>query len=364
MAAVHSRAIRAAGGSVVAATASSADRAHLARKSTGARHAAASVRELVQREDIDVVHVCSPNAVHQEHAVQALEAGKWLVCEKPLATSVRAAESILDASTCSGLGGSVPFVYRFHPMVREMRARIAAGALGAPSVIHGSYLQDWLAAENATNWRVDPRLGGRSRAFADIGSHWFDLLEFVTGDRVTRVSAQGLTAFPQRNGGAATTEDAVSVQFATEGGAIGAMVVSQVSAGRKNRLHLEISGSDASFAFDQEQPESLWHGSLPGATQLARDGDQLAPDAARLSLLPPGHPQGYQDAFNAFVADSHSFFAGTLGPEAQRGLPQLQDGLRAAEICDAVLDSVDSSGSWVETTSALRTESESARVAV
>jgi predicted dehydrogenase len=141
----------------------------------------------------------------------------------------------------------------------------------------------------------------------------------------------------------------MSVQFTTASGVLGSMVVSQVSAGRKNRLHLEVSGSEASFAFDQEQPETLWKGTLSGSAQLARDPAQLSAEAARLSFLPSGHPQGYQDAFNAFVADGYAHFAGNLPVAAQRGLPQFADGLRAARLCDAVLASVDADSTWIGT---------------
>lgn len=349
MAETHARAIRAAGAVVAAATASSPERAINAQARTRAGAAVDTVEELLHRDDVDVVHVCSPNASHEDYAIRALEAGKWVVCEKPLALSGAAAGRIVQAADEAGLAGAVPFVYRFHPMVREIRAQIAAGALGTASVIHGSYLQDWLAGSEATNWRVDPTQGGRSRAFADIGSHWFDLLEFVTGDRVARVSAQSLTAFASRAGAAASNEDAMAVQFTTEHDVIGTMVVSQVAAGRKNRLHFEISGSDASFAFDQEKPESVWKGAPSGGTQLARESTWLSPEAARLSFVPAGHPQGYQDAFNAFVADSYAFFDDVLPLEARSGLPELRDGLRAAELCDSVLKSVDASGSWINT---------------
>ncbi|MGO3758545.1 MAG: Gfo/Idh/MocA family protein [Agrococcus casei] len=347
MAETHARAIRAAGGLVSVAAASSPERAAAAQASTGAQHAANSADALIRREDVDVVHVCSPNASHEEYAIRALEAGKWVVCEKPLAVTGESAARIVAAADIAGLTGTVPFVYRFHPMVREMRAQIADGALGTPSVINGSYLQDWLADAEITNWRVDPAQGGRSRAFADIGSHWFDLLEFVTGDPVVRVSAQACTAFERRDGSAAGNEDAMTVQFTTQQGVIGTMSVSQVSAGRKNRLHLEVSGSDASFAFDQEQPDSIWKGTTSGFGQVVRESPMLSADAARLSFLPAGHPQGYQDAFNAFVADSYAHFGDSLPPGAEHGLPQLADGLRAAQICDAVLASVDGASAWV-----------------
>jgi len=351
MGATHARAIRASGGRVVAAVGSTASKADAAVAVTGAELGLATVDELFARDDIDVIHICTPNSTHESLAVRALEAGKNIVCEKPLATSADSANRVLDAASYKNLLGTVPFVYRFHPMVRELRARVARGELGTPSVVHGGYLQDWLASASSTNWRVDSVAGGASRAFADIGSHWFDLFEFVTGDRVARVSAQTSTIFGERAGGSSvTTEDAASVHFTTEAGVIGTMVVSQVAAGRKNRLHLELSGTQSSFSFDQEDAEHLWMGRDDGGVNLARDPGQLSPEAARLSFLPGGHPQGYQDAFNAFVSDSHALFARSGTTESDAAVPQLSAGVRAATLCDAVIASAHDDSAWVSTT--------------
>jgi predicted dehydrogenase len=210
--------------------------------------------------------------------------------------------------------------------------------------INASYLQDWLLGAGDDNWRVDAEKGGRSRAFADIGSHLVDLVEFVSGDRVSRVSATKRTVFAERASHAGiTTEDAAAVVIETRSGALGTLLVSQVAPGRKNRLWLEIAGSSESVAFDQEQPETLWVGRRSGSLLIPRDGDQLSADAARLCVLPSGHPQGYQDAFNAFVADSYAAIAG----ESPDGLPRFTDGLRAVRVTDAVIDSAES-GTWIE----------------
>ena len=208
-------------------------------------------------------------------------------------------------------------------------------------LVHGTYLQDWLLRPEDGNWRVDESLGGASRAFADIGSHWCDLAEFVTGQRLARLSARTLT--PCRSGvsGSGThafaggdgsgelrqvsTEDAAVVQFETDAGALGSVVISQVSAGRKNRLWIEIDGSEEALAFDQEQPEELWAGRRPvGDDRPARPGS-LSPAAARYATLPGGHPQGYADCFDAFVAD---FYEAVETGQAPDGLPLFADGLR------------------------------------
>jgi predicted dehydrogenase len=268
--------------------------------------------------------------------------GKDVVCEKPIATSIPDAERIVAAA--QGRTATVPFVYRFHPLVREARARFASGEAGRVLSVNASYLQDWLLGSGDDNWRVDAEQGGRSRAFADIGSHLVDLVEFVSGDRVSRVVATKRTVFAERAAHAGiTTEDAVAVVIETRSGALGTLLVSQVAPGRKNRLWLEIAGSAESVAFDQEQPETLWIGRRKGSLTIPRDADQLSEDAARLCVLPSGHPQGYQDAFNAFVADSYAAVAG----ENPDGLPRFADGLRAVRVTDAVIDSAES-GTWIE----------------
>jgi predicted dehydrogenase len=338
---VHSHAIAAAGGSVAGIVGSSPERA---------RAAAASLRAEAVYEDVeavieaaDVVHVCVPNHLHASITLAAIAAGKHVVCEKPLATDLDAARAMTEAADEAGVVAAVPFVYRFHPMVREARARVAAGGLGRLTLAHGSYLQDWLLRPGDDNWRVDADKGGALRAFGDIGSHWCDLLEFVTGDRITAVSAQLSTANRRRSGRDVSTEDIVTLQFATGGGMIGSTVISQVSAGRKNRLLLEVSGSEASVAFDQERSETLWVGGRTQNAELMRDPESLSPDAARLATTPGGHAQGYQDCFNAFVADTRAAIAG----EAPDGLPVFADGLRAARIAEAVAASA-RGRTWVE----------------
>jgi predicted dehydrogenase len=229
-------------------------------------------------------------------------------------------------------------------MVREARARIASGQTGRISTIQGSYLQDWLLSRNDDNWRVDAGIGGPSRAFADIGSHLCDLIEFVTGDRISRVGALSRTLFTGRaNHKNVQTEDLVSAVFATETGTVGNLLISQVAPGRKNRLVIEISGSESTVQFDQEAPETLWLGKRVGSQLLVRDPAALSLDAARLSVLPAGHPQGYQDAFNAFVADTYA----AIGGDVREGLPTFRDGLRAAILTESIIES-SNSGQWVD----------------
>jgi predicted dehydrogenase len=357
---IHAAAARAAGAHLVGVAASTPERSRAAAAELGAGRGFDSAEELVTSDEVDLVHLCVPNHLHAPLAEAALATGKRVICEKPLAPDAATAARLAQAAFEVG-GGFVPFVYRYYPTVREARERVRAGAAGRVQMLHGTYLQDWLLSSADFNWRVDSELGGPSRAFADIGSHWCDLAEFVSGQRITRVSARTLTAVPARvrdegreafaRGGDGAdgarpvdTEDAAFVQFETDGGALGSLVVSQISAGRKNRLWLEVDGAEESLVFDQENPETLWCGRREAATVLARDPAALTAPAARLATLPAGHPQGYRDCFDAFVADAYAAVAsGTYSD----GLPGFDDGARAARITDAVLASA-ASETWVE----------------
>jgi predicted dehydrogenase len=346
---VHARAIRAAGGEVAAVALTSRASAEEAAERLGGDCRAESVDGLLQAADLDVIHVCTPNHLHSEQALAVIAAGKHVVCEKPLATSEEAAAQLAAAAAAAGLVATVPFVYRFYPTVREARARIARGEAGPLRVLHGSYLQDWLASAQDNNWRVDAALGGPSRAFGDIGVHWCDLLEFISGHRIIRLVARLTTAHADRQGGAeggagpVGTEDVAALLFETDRGAIGSALVSQITLGRKNRLWLSLDGDLASMCFDQELPESLWVGGRDVNSMILRGSQACGPEAARYSSLPSGHPQGYQDSFNAFVADTYQAMRG----DTPEGLPTFDDGWRAAALTNAVLESAKSQ-SWVE----------------
>ena len=335
---VHAYAVRAAGGVLAHVAAESPEHAAAAARRLGAEHACASAEELINADDVDVVHVCTPNALHVPQAEAAIRAGKHVICEKPLATDPAGARRLVEAAADAGLVAAVPFVYRFYPSVREARARIGAGDAGPLWLLHGSYLQDWLAGSDATNWRVDPKLGGASRAFGDIGVHWCDLMEFTTGHRITRLIARMATAYPDR-----ITEDGAAVLFDTDRGASGSVVVSQVSLGRKNRLWFEFDGASASYAFDQELPDSLWVGGKRSNQVVPRGPDTFSGPAASYARLPAGHPQGYQDSFTAFVADVYA----AIGGHKPDGLPVFADGLRAAVLTAAVVESA-ADKTWVE----------------
>jgi predicted dehydrogenase len=357
--AVHARSALLAGGRVAAVAASSPSSAQAAAERLGAERACSSTEELVRSDDVDVVHVCAPNHLHVPLVRAALDAGKHVICEKPLALDDAGAGELVDGAAAGGLVDGVPFVYRYYPMVRAARERLREGSGGPLRLVHGTYLQDWLSSPTDGNWRVEASLGGPSRAFADIGSHWCDLAEFASGQRMVRLSARTATVVPERSdargrpafarGGsdeslrAVDTEDVALVQFETDGGALGSVVVSQVSPGRKNRLWIEWDAAEETLAFDQEQPEQLWRGRRDGVALDPRDAATLSPDAARLSILPAGHPQGYADCFDAFVAD---VYAAIRDGDVAEGMPRFADGQRAVRITEAVLASAAADGAW------------------
>lgn len=339
IAAVHRRSAQLAGAEIVGVLASAPERSDTVAGEWG-------VRSLHSIDDLsvispDVVHICSPNGAHVEHTEAALRAGAHVICEKPLSIDAGQASRLTALASSLGRVATVPFVYRFHPLVREIRARAAAGDFGTWQLLHGSYLQDWLLSPSSTSWRVDSAHGGPSRAFADIGSHWCDLMEFVTGERISSVRADMTTTVPERlrpgslESMPVDTEDAASVTFRTVSGVLGSVTVSQVAAGRKNRLWFEFDGSNQSAVFDQENPETVWLGTGRYAQIIHRDPHLGSSEQRRLSTLPAGHPQGYAHCFDAFVSDTYA----AIGGEMREGLPTFADGLRSARVVDAVIES-------------------------
>ncbi|WP_062464195.1 Gfo/Idh/MocA family protein [Demequina soli] len=338
---VHARAVRAAGGEVAWISAASQGEADAAGERTFAQRATADWREALADPEVDVVHVCTPNHLHVEIAAAAIEAGKHVICEKPLAPDAGDAARLVEMAAEAGVVTAVPFVYRFYPTVRDARARVGRGDLGDVRLIHGSYLQDWLSRPGDGNWRVDPKQGGASRAFGDIGVHWCDLAEFVTGQRISRVAARSFAI--DRPAGPSLTEDGATVMFETDGGVVGSVVISQVSPGRKNRLWLSVEGAEASAQFDQENPDSLWLGSRGANSVVIRGTEGTAPAAERYNIVPVGHPMGYQDCFTGFVGDVYA----AVGGDQVDGLPTFADGHRAAVLTKAFMEAA-STQDWIE----------------
>ena len=315
-----------------------------------------TLEAILADKSIEAVHVCTPNALHFEQAKQALLADKNVVCEKPLAVTVQEAEYLTTLAAEKGMCNCVCHNLRYYPMVQQMRRLREAGELGEVLVVQGTYSQDWLLYETDWNWRVTQEMGGASRCMADVGSHWFDMAEHVTGLRVTELCADLQTFFETRkkpqgpmetfaNKTAATgetvdtavdTEDMGAVVFRM-GRARGSMTASQVSAGRKNRLSLEIYGTKAGVAWDQERPDELWMGLRDEANRVTvKDPALLRGPASGFADLPGGHSEGYDDTFKQVF---RRFYRSVADAGAERDYPQFKDGLRQLRILEAELES-------------------------
>jgi predicted dehydrogenase len=314
--------------------------------------------ELLDHDGLDAVHNCTINHLHHEISLAALERGLHVLSEKPLATCRSQSAELAAAAARAGVVAAVCFNYRHYPMVAELRARLASGVYGAPHFVHGAYLQDWLLLATDWNWRLDPAEGGASRAVADIGSHWLDLAQHVTGDRIVEVCADLSTLHPTRlrptrstatfEQGAGdgvptevTTEDFGTVLLRFASGARGSVQVSQVSPGRKNALTLEVDAADAALAWRQEEPNSAWIGRRgEPSLELTREPGSLDPSAARLTRLPVGHPEGWLDALAGVVGDFHrAVDAGRRGETVEGDLASFEDGHAIVGLVDAIVDS-------------------------
>ncbi len=313
--------------------------------------------------DIDVVHVCTPNDTHVALARAVLDAGKHLVLEKPIAMDGAAAQGLVETAGRSGRHAMVALTYRGYPMVQRARSLVASGEIGDIRLIHGGYIQDWLADSADFNWRLEPEVGGRSRAVADIGTHWFDTAEFVTGLRVEAVLADFATLIPtrmrRRDAAAAFSsgdgpadsvevhsEDAATMLFRFEGGARGACVISRVSTGRKNHFTLDVDGSQHSLAWDQESPERLWLRARRDARLLVRDPGAEQP-VSGVPWLPAGHPEGWAEALRDVLRPFYAAVAmGDPRPSGELPYPGLEAGARSLAFVDAALQST-RTGSWV-----------------
>ena len=328
-----------------------------------------SLEALLADPGIGVVHLATPNHLHHAQALAALEAGKHIVCEKPLALSAAETAELVAAADARGLVNAVCFVYRFFPLNHQVRALVGSGDLGSPWLVQGSYHQDWLMRDNDWNWRIDPRRGGALRAVGDIGSHWLDLVEWIIGDRVTRVMADLSTFLPVRRRpdrrvgtfGAASepgealidervdTEDAAGVLLRFGGGARGTLSLAQVVAGRKNLLAYELAGSRAATAWSSEDAEELWIGHRERANELLlRDPSLLGDDAARLTTYPAGHAEGFADAFAGLFREVYTAI-GSGGPPPDPAYPTFRDGHRAVLLGEAVARSAQEER-WIDVT--------------
>jgi predicted dehydrogenase len=325
-------------------------------------------QQIFNDASIQVVHICTPNHLHYRMCKEALSAGKHVICEKPLAMNSPEAAELARLAETSGLVNAIHFNIRYYPLAREARARIAGGEFGRIFSVHGSYLQDWLFYETDYNWRLEPEFGGESRAVADIGSHWLDLMEYVTGSRVIAVCADFATFHPVRKkplkpletyaGKMLSPEDYADTPIGTEdyatvmlrfgNGAHGVFTVSQVAAGRKNRLSFEIDGSCRSMFWDSERPNEMWIGRRDGPNEvLMKDPSLLGNEARALVSFPGGHNEGFPDTSKQMFRDIYSYIVSNAWKEGGTPtFPTFADGLREMILCDKIVESARKSA-WV-----------------
>ena len=314
-------------------------------------------RKMLEDPDITVVHDCAPNQLHFEINTAILEAGKHCISEKPLAVSPQQSRSLMTLAQKKGLVNAVNFNYRFYPLSQQARAMCAAGDVGEIYAVHGSYLQDWLYWETDYSWRLDPKISGASCAVADIGSHWCDLVQFITGRTITAVLGDLQTTHQVRKRPKASleafagklltpedydevhidTDDYANVLVHLDNGARGVFTVSQVSAGRKNRLYYEIDGSKCAVSGDLERPNELWVGYRQKANEVLIKDPSLLKEAARpYAHYPGGHPEGYPDGPKNLFRNAYLKIAGDPGA---LDFPTFSDGHRAVAIVDAIVAS-------------------------
>jgi len=329
---------------VVAVAAQSAESARAAAELYGVPRYYEGHAALLEDSGAQVVHNCTPNDLHTAVTTAALERGLHVLSEKPLGRDASETRSLVDAAAAVDAVTGVCFNYRYYPMVRQLRALLADGTAGRPHLVHGSYLQDWLLEKSDWNWRLASAESGPSRAVADIGSHWLDLVEHVTGDRVERVVAQlgrlhDERLRPDGRPAPVDTEDFANVLLRFASGCHGALTVSQVSAGRKNGLTVEIDTEDASYAWHQEEPDEIWIGRRGRPNELmVRDPRTMSPAAAALTHLPAGHPEGWLDTFVNLFADFYAAVAARrAGVPCESSFASFADAHRIQLIVEAIL---------------------------
>lgn len=355
---VHVEGLRRAGIEVAGIVGSTPDKSRAAARQLGLPTDITTFEEAL-RSSVDAIHLTTPNVLHYDQAKAVLAAGKHCLCEKPLAmNSLQSAELVRLAAT-SGLVAGVAYNVRFYPLCHEAKARLATGTIGELLHINGAYVQDWLLYKTDFNWRVQAEAGGELRAVADIGTHWLDLIQFITGKNVVAVCADlrtvheqrlrpkgGVETFSNRTMNAAdmlpldiTTEDCGAILLRFEGGANGCLWVSQVTAGRKNCLRFEIGGTKSALEWNSESPNQLWIGHRSQANEmLIRDPALLDSSAASISNYPGGHNEGFPDTFKQLFRTFYGYIARGES-HAAPPFPTFADGHREILLCDAILKS-------------------------
>lgn len=322
-------------------------------------------RDLIKDPDIDVIHNCTPNKHHYHITKESLEAGKQVLSEKPLAMTLKEAETLVDIAQKKGAITGIDFCYRYYPVVQDLAARIHRGDAGDIRMATGSYFQDWLSTPADYSWRLEKAEGGESNITADLGSHWFDLIQFTTGLRLTDVLGDLRILIPFRNRpihqvlafenakeGATEEfqvelEDYSAVLFQLSGGAPGSFTTCQVCSGRKSDTELQIYGSKCSYAWNHNDATRLWIGHREKPNEILIENPILQdPSTARFANLPAGHPLGYHDAvLNLFKEFYQAIREGKADDESQR--PTFRSGYEEMKILKAILES-NKKRSWVK----------------
>ena len=317
---------------------------------------------MIDEQKPDAVHICTPNHTHYDIAKYAIEKGVNFICEKPFTTTVEQAKELVSLAKEKGVTGAVNFHNRLYPMPNEMQKMIAKGEVGDLFSVHGGYIQDWLMYDTDYSWRLEKGQVGKTRAIADIGSHWMDLAEFVTGEKIKRVNAAFRTVYPVRKkpmGKVETfqtvkdvsydeipidTEDEAVVMFELENGAIGTTIVSMVFAGKKNTTSLSVAGSKKSLQWSSERLNDLWIGHRDKPNEImTKDASLMHKEAALLASYPSGHIEGFPDAFKNVFRQFYDSF----DMKGNYEFACLKDGLREMILSDCIFESA-MSKAWVE----------------
>ena len=353
----HLDALRRLGISVQGILGSTSERTKEAAVTLQLPHAYSSLEELASDPTVQVVHLCTPNHLHFQEASQLLRAGKHVLCEKPLTLDSRESAALVSLATEVNRVCGVAYNLRYYPLCQEARSLIKRGAIGQVRLVHGSFLQDWLLYPTDWNWRLESKLGGELRAVSDIGTHWLDLMMWITGSFVSGLCADLATVLPSRRRPKGrvesfqkadttdteevliSTDDYASVLLHFENESRGVMTVSQVSAGRKTRLWFEVDGSEASIAFDSECPNTLWIGRRDRPNEiLPKDPALLSPEARGYAAYPGGHAEGYPDTFVQLFKDFYRYV--TAGDfRAPRSFPTFETGHHELVLCEAIAQS-------------------------
>ena len=357
MGATHAEALRRLGHTLIGVQGSSPEKSQAAAKAYGASKAYASYDELVGDPDVEAVHITTPNRLHFSQAKAALEAGKHVLCEKPLTMDASESGPLAELAASANLAAGVNYNSRFYPLCQEAKQRVRAGSIGDVTSVRGCFVQDWLLYDTDYNWRVLAEEGGELRAVGDIGTHWLDLVQDITGLTITSVFAELKTVHPVRHrpkgevqtfaGPDAakqetypvdiTTDDLGTVLLRFSNGAHGNLFVSQVTAGRKCTGGFEISGTTSTLAWDNEDHDNLWIGHRDQPNQLLAKDPSLTGDAARPYIgYPGGHAEGYPDTFKMTFKAFYDYIAnGDFS--APPPFATFADGHREIELCDAIL---------------------------